>query len=220
MSKNDKPTAKKNDPKSKKDAKQEEEPEEIDDGPHIFTTISEQVKKNLIPQNKIEKANLIDYTIGIIHPNIITKHKTCKEIIEKITNNNFTIFNFLQKQLTNQEIENLYFKHTKANYFNDIVTHMSTGPVAILVLINKEEFFFDENNIKTFYKSPIELERFDRRQRPSRREIRGRRGAARNLRDIYHQQRLLGERQRERRLSRAEHVLSPFALHSARVQLR
>ncbi len=86
MSKNEKPTAKKNDPKSKKDAKQEEEPEEIDDGPHIFTTISEQVKKNLIPQNKIEKANLIDYTIGIIHPNIITKHKTCKEIIEKITN--------------------------------------------------------------------------------------------------------------------------------------
>ena len=148
-----KPSQKKPDPKKQKT---EEEPEEIDDGPHIFTTISEQVKKNLIPQNKIEKANLIDYTICIIHPNLITKHKTCKEIIEKITSNNFNIFNFLQKQLTKQEIQNLYFKHTKANYFNEILTHMSTGPVAILVLTNKEEFFFDENNIKTYYKSPIE----------------------------------------------------------------
>ncbi len=148
-----KPSQKKPDPKKQKT---EEEPEEIDDGPHIFTTISEQVKKNLIPQNKIEKANLIDYTICIIHPNLITKHKTCKEIIEKITSNNFNIFNFLQKQLSKQEIQNIYFKHTKATYFNDILTHMSTGPVAILVLTNKEEFFFDENNIKTYYKSPIE----------------------------------------------------------------
>jgi nucleoside diphosphate kinase len=148
-----KPSQKKPDPKKQKP---EEEPEEIDDGPHIFTTLSEQVKNNLIPPNKIEKANLIDYTIAIIHPNLITKHKTCKEIIQKITSNNLNIFNFLQKQLTQQEIENLYFKHTKANYFNDIVTHMSTGPSAILVLTNKEDFFFDENNIKTYYKSPIE----------------------------------------------------------------
>jgi hypothetical protein len=55
MSKNEKPTAKKNDPKSKKDAKQEEEPEEIDDGPHIFTTISEQVKKIYSPKTKSKK---------------------------------------------------------------------------------------------------------------------------------------------------------------------
>ena len=139
-----------------KKGKQEEEPEIEDTGPHIFKILEEEVKKNYIPANKIEKAKLLDQTIGILHPDIITESIQCRQIIEKIQNNNFNIFNFLFKTLTKEEVKNLYFKHTTKDYFSDITEHMTCGPVAILVLINKEETYLDENGIKTYYDSPVQ----------------------------------------------------------------
>ena len=111
-----------NDPKNKNDKNKkgkndaEEEPEIDDSGPHIFEILSEQVKKNYIPKEKIEKAKLLDYTVGILHPNIITQSIQCRIIIDKIQKNNFEIFNFLRKTLTKEEIMNLYFKHTKEEF--------------------------------------------------------------------------------------------------------
>jgi nucleoside diphosphate kinase len=150
-----KPTAAKPGDKNKK-GKQEEEPEIDDSGPHIFKILAEEVKKNYIPPNKIEKAKLLDYTIGILHPDIITESIPCRVIIDKIQNNNFKIFNFLFKTLTKEEVKNLYFKHTTKDYFIDITEHMTCGPVAILVLINKEDTYLDENGIKTYYDSPVQ----------------------------------------------------------------
>jgi nucleoside diphosphate kinase len=150
-----KPAAAKPGDKNKK-GKQEEEPEIDDSGPHIFKILAEEVKKNYIPPNKIEKAKLLDYTIGILHPDIITESIPCRVIIDKIQNNNFKIFNFLFKTLTKEEVKNLYFKHTTKDYFVDITEHMTCGPVAILVLINKEETYLDENGIKTYYDSPVQ----------------------------------------------------------------
>ncbi len=77
-------------------------------------------------------------------------------MIEKIQNNNFNIFNFLFKTLTKEEVKNLYFKHTTKDYFVDITEHMTCGPVAILVLTNKEDTYLDENGIKTYYDSPVQ----------------------------------------------------------------
>ena len=157
-------TAKKPNDKDKKSAakganqkkgKGDEEPEIDDSGPHIFKILAEEVKKNYIPPNKIEKAKLLDYTIGILHPDIITESIPCRQMIDKIQTNNFIIFNFLFKTLTKEEIKNLYFKHTTKEYFTDIIEHMTCGPVAILVLINKDETYLDENGIKTYYDSPV-----------------------------------------------------------------
>ena len=151
-----------NDPKGKNDKNKkgkndaEEEPEIDDSGPHIFEILSEEVKKNYIPKEKVEKAKLLDYTVGILHPDIITQSIQCRQIIDKIQKNNFEIFNFLHKNLTKEEIMNLYFKHTKEEYFQEIINHMTSGPVAILILINKEESYLDENGIKTLYLSPVE----------------------------------------------------------------
>ena len=139
-----------------KKGKQDDEPEIDDSGPHIFKILAEEVKKNYIPENKIEKAKLLDYTIGILHPDIITESIPCRMIIDKIQNNNFNIFNFLFKTLTKEEVKNLYFKHTTKDYFIDITEHMTCGPVAILVLINKEDTYLDENGIKTYYDSPVQ----------------------------------------------------------------
>ena len=152
----DKKAAAKPGDKNKKGAKTEDEPEIDDSGPHIFKILAEEVKKNYIPENKIEKAKLLDYTIGILHPDIITESIPCRKIISTIQANNFNIFNFLFKTLTKEEVTNLYFKHPKKDYFPDIIDHMTCGPVAILVLTNKEDTYLDENGIKTYYESPVQ----------------------------------------------------------------
>ena len=74
----------------------------------------------------------------------------------KIENANFEIFDFKRKVLTDEEVGNLFHRHTKKEYYDDILQYMTSGPVAIIVLINKEETFIDTNGIKTFYASPIE----------------------------------------------------------------
>ena len=103
MKKTEKAAAKGGD-KNKK-GKQDDEPEIDDSGPHIFKILAEEVKKNYIPANKIEKAKLLDYTIEILHPDIITESIPCRIIIDKIQNNNFNIFNFLFKTLTKEEVK-------------------------------------------------------------------------------------------------------------------
>ena len=80
-----------------KKGKQDEEPEIDDSGPHIFKILAEEVKKNYIPPNKIEKAKLLDYTVGIIHPDIITESIPCPQIIEKIQNIILTFLIFFSK---------------------------------------------------------------------------------------------------------------------------
>ena len=57
--------------------------------------------------------------------------------------------------MTNEEIANLYFKHTTKEYYPSIVEYMTSGPVAILILINKNDTYIDDNGIKTPYESPI-----------------------------------------------------------------
>ena len=59
------------------------------------------------------------------------------------------------KILKKEEVLNLFFKHTQKEYFSDILKYLCSGPVAILVLINKEEAYIDQNGIRTLYKSPI-----------------------------------------------------------------
>lgn len=121
----------------------------------MFELIKERITKNYIPKNKIEKAKLLNYTIAIIQPQLIAKSITCRILIDKIEKNNFEIFNFFKKILTEEELANLYFKHVGKEYFKDIVEFMSSAPIAILVLINKEDTYMDENGIKTYYNSPI-----------------------------------------------------------------
>ena len=55
----DKKAAAKPGDKNKKGAKQEEEPEIDDSGPHVFKILAEEVKKNYIPEKKNRKSKII-----------------------------------------------------------------------------------------------------------------------------------------------------------------
>ncbi len=76
-------------------------------------------------------------------------------IIDKIEKENFEVFHIKTKYLTNEEIINLYYKHTTRDYFQAITEYMTSGPVAILILINKSEDYIDSNGIKALYESPV-----------------------------------------------------------------
>lgn len=98
---------------------------------------------------------LLNYTIAILKPNVISISLNCRKIIDRIEKENFEIFDIKIKYLTKEEITNLYYKQTAKEYFSDILEYMTSGPVAILVLVNKSDTYIDSNGIKTLYTSPV-----------------------------------------------------------------
>lgn len=78
-----------------------------------------------------------------------------RAIITKIKNSNFDIYDIKLKFLTKEEIANLYYKHTLKPYFDDIMIQNTKGPSALLVLINRNEYFIDSNNMEVKYPSPV-----------------------------------------------------------------
>lgn len=101
------------------------------------------------------KSKFIDYTLAILKPSIVMSQSKSRQVISKIKENNFEIYSILYKTLSKEEIHNLYYKHTKQQYFDDIIKVNSIGPSCILVLINKNETYHDSNSMEVKYKSPI-----------------------------------------------------------------
>ena len=50
----------------------------------------------------------------------------CRIIIDKIEKENFEVFDFKFKYLTNEEIKNLYYKQFCKDFFGDILEYMSS----------------------------------------------------------------------------------------------
>ena len=118
----------------------------------------------LIERNK---ALFLDYTIAILKPNIVSNSKKvklliniyfsfqCRVIVDKIEKANFEIFDVKLKTLTEEEVANLFYKHTQKGYYQNILDYMTSGPVAILILTNLEDSYVDESGITVLYLSPI-----------------------------------------------------------------
>lgn len=102
------------------------------------------------------KAELIDYTIAILKPDIVSSSKKCRNIIDNyIKKNNFEIYDMKIKVLSKEEIMNLYHKHVDKPYFEEILLYNQKSISLILVLINKENTYYDTNSIIRSYDSPI-----------------------------------------------------------------
>lgn len=57
--------------------------------------------------------------------------------------------------MTEEEVLNLYCRHQKEDYYNDIVSYNTRSLSAILIIINKEDTYLDSNGIVTQYASPV-----------------------------------------------------------------
>ncbi len=101
------------------------------------------------------KADILDYTLAILKPNIVASQTKSRAVVERLKKENFDIYDIKLKTLTKEEIMNLYYKHTKQTYFDDVLTYNTKGPSALLILINKNPTYIDSNSMEIRYPSPI-----------------------------------------------------------------
>lgn len=85
-----------------------------------------------------KKINL-PYTLFIIKPETCLDWTVSQEIISLLEEKGFEIKSVANRELTRQEVENLYYKHEKKPYFTDLVSYNSTGESLVLLLSHKSE---------------------------------------------------------------------------------
>ncbi len=60
-------------------------------------------------------------------------------MITKIEESGFAIIQMLKKELTKQEVINLYYKHTEKDFFDNMVKYLMNGESVILLLTCEED---------------------------------------------------------------------------------
>jgi len=108
-----------------------------------------------------KKLNL-RYTICILKPNLVMNTEDTQKVISTLEEKGFEIRFVLQRPLTIQEAENLYFKHKDENYFRELIICNTTGPSVVLLLSHTEvdpilelkKFAGDKNPEKAKVDSP------------------------------------------------------------------
>ena len=98
------------------------------------------------------KKENIPYTIGILKPDLVqfedkvptyllqSPHiPQTQNVIAKIEESGFAIIQMLKKELTKQEVINLYYKHTEKDFFDNMVKYLMNGESVILLLTCEED---------------------------------------------------------------------------------
>jgi len=85
------------------------------------------------------KKENIPYTIGIIKPDVAQQDSKVQEILAKIEAEGFSIIQMLKKELTKQEVLNLYYKHVDKDFFDNMAKFLMNGDSVILLLTAESE---------------------------------------------------------------------------------
>jgi nucleoside diphosphate kinase len=80
------------------------------------------------------KEENLSYTLAIIKPETALKEENVKTIIDLLENKGFIIHNMLHKDLTQQECQNIFYKHLKQPYYSKIEQYMLSSPCIIILL--------------------------------------------------------------------------------------
>lgn len=67
------------------------------------------------------KQENLAYTIAIVKPSVALHDDTVQDIIELIEKENFIIKSMLKRELIRQEVINLFNRHLRKDYFNQIL---------------------------------------------------------------------------------------------------
>lgn len=85
------------------------------------------------------KKENIPYTIGILKPDVVQFDAKVQEILAKIEAEGFSIIHMLKKELTKQEVINLYYKHTEKDFFDNMAKFLMNGESVVLLLTSEGE---------------------------------------------------------------------------------
>jgi nucleoside diphosphate kinase len=81
----------------------------------------------------------LPYTIAILKPEICSNPQHTQEVINIIEDAEFDIRFLIQRDLTQQESENLFYNHKSAEYFKKLVSYNSSGEVMVFLLSHEKE---------------------------------------------------------------------------------
>jgi len=82
------------------------------------------------------KATRVQRTLALIRPDALRKYKD--DILEKIRASGFEIANAKEVSLTKEQAGEFYKEHADQDYYDKLVTHMSSGPVMALALCRED----------------------------------------------------------------------------------
>ena len=85
-----------------------------------------------------KKINL-PYSICILKPQVCVNQESCQEIIKVLEENELEIRSVLQRELTIQECQNLYYQHEGKDYYNKLIVNNSTGE-SLVMLISSSKY--------------------------------------------------------------------------------
>jgi nucleoside-diphosphate kinase len=79
------------------------------------------------------RSNTIERTLAIIKPDAVSAHLTGK-IIDHIEQAGFTILDLRKIKLEPEQAEKLYANYRKENFFHQLIDHMTSGPIIVMIL--------------------------------------------------------------------------------------
>ena len=86
-----------------------------------------------------EKKINLPYTILCIKPHVCVDNQQTQEIIDKIEEEGFEIRFVINRQLTEQECENMYYQHEGHEDYKKMIVYNSCGPSLVMLLSHKTE---------------------------------------------------------------------------------
>lgn len=100
-----------------------------------FKNISLEEDNSLYNHKRIN----LPYTVAILKPEICSSIEKTQEIINIIEDAEFDIRFQIQRDLTKQEAENLFYSHKSEDYFKKLISYNTSGEVMVFLLSHEKE---------------------------------------------------------------------------------
>lgn len=100
-----------------------------------FTGVERSLRPLLFDPKKIN----LPYTLFIIKPETCLNWTLSQEILAVLEEAGFEIRSVANRELTRQEAENIYYKHSAKEYFKKLVGYATTGESLVLLLSHKTD---------------------------------------------------------------------------------
>lgn len=85
----------------------------------------------------VSKMQQLPYTLAIIKPDTAVSPESVEEIMKVIADEGFQVYEKETRVMDKEDVINLFARHKKRDYFQDILEYMTSGPSVVLLLTHE-----------------------------------------------------------------------------------